>query len=128
MFDRYIVTEDSLRNVDDGTAGFAFGIRCGYYRRLRLSMIEDLQVVVDGEEMPREQIRFSLPGGDLRSICELKDLHDEAWEFGDVATITVQRPGGLPKGAHALTFSQRFRISYAPVPTVQTLAVVQVVE
>lgn len=128
MFDPYIIVENSLRNVRDGddVVGFAFEARCGYYRRLILSMVEDLAVTVDGVPQPREAVRLTVEG----RTYTLDDLRGEfvaAWEFGEPATVTVMAEGGLAPGAHELGLSERLRISYLPGPhtpsTVQTQAV-----
>ena len=59
MMDKLMIVEDSLQNVE---GGFAFLGRLPYYRGLGLSMIEDIQVTVDGETIARENIRFSVRG------------------------------------------------------------------
>ncbi|WP_243769877.1 C-glycoside deglycosidase beta subunit domain-containing protein [Amycolatopsis acidicola] len=129
MFDRYIVVPGSLRNEhEDGKAtGFSLGVRCGYYRRLRLSMIEDFRLTVDGVAYESDDVRFALPGQRPRTLADIAGAYDEAWEFGDVARVWAAKEGGLAPGAHAITFTEQFRISYAPAPTVLTLSCVHVI-
>ncbi|MFD1715445.1 DUF6379 domain-containing protein [Amnibacterium flavum] len=117
MFDRYIIVENSLRNVEDGAdiVGFAFEARCGYYRRLILSMVEELAVSVDGEAIPREDVALTVDGTSY-SLEDMRTEYTVAWEFGDPATITVRRPGGLTAGPHELGLAEQLRISYIPVP------------
>ncbi len=125
MFDRYIIVDNSLRNVSEGdtVTGFAIDVRCGYYRRLILSMVEDLVVTVDGVEQPREQLRLTVAGGTF-SLDEMRSEFVRAWEFGDIATLTVLREGGLTPGSHEIGLAESLRISYLPFPhtpaTVQT--------
>lgn len=125
MFDRYIIVENTLRNVRSGdeVVGFAFEARCGYYRRLILSMVEELAVTIDGEAVPREDVSLTV-NGVTYSMDELTTEYQAAWEFGDPATITVRKPGGLAAGPHELGLAERLRISYVPTPhtpaTVQT--------
>jgi hypothetical protein len=38
------------------------------------------------------------------------------WEFGDVATVTVLRPGGLSPGEHRIELIEDLRVSYMPFP------------
>ncbi len=128
MFDKYLIVDGSLRNVGPAEApsGFAFEAKLGYYRGLGLSMVEALDVTVDGEPIPREAIRFDEGNGPL-SLDEMETAFDRRWPFGASATITVERGGGLTPGEHQLEFSQRLRVSYMPFPSInsdaKTLAV-----
>jgi hypothetical protein len=114
MFDKYLIVEDSLRNT---ASGFAFDAMLGYYRGLGLSMIEALDVTVDGEIVPREAVRFD-EGKGPSSLAELEVAFDRRWPFGSKATISVERPGGLTPGGHQLTLKEVLRISYLPFPLV----------
>ena len=114
MFDKYLIVEDSLRSTQDG---FAFDARLGYYRGLGLSMIEALEVTIDGEAVPREAVRFDEGKGPL-SLAEMEQAFDRRWPFGAKATIIVQRPQGLSPGGHRLGLKEVLRISYLPFPLV----------
>ncbi|MFM6830047.1 MAG: DUF6379 domain-containing protein [Novosphingobium sp.] len=113
MYNKMIV-EGSLETVE---GGFSFLGRLPYYRGLGLSMIEDIQVSVDGELLPREAIRFSVRGKTY-TLDEMETVYDDRWNFGEKATI-IALNGGLPAGGtHAITFAVRMRVSYLPfVPT-----------
>ena len=125
MFDPYIIVPGSLRNTDhDGADAFAFDARCGYYRRLILSMVEDLRVSVDGEPQPRENIRLTVAGRTFTMDALAREFH-LAWEFGEPATVTVLGRRLLP-GTHELGLAETLRISYLPTPHVP--ATVQRVE
>jgi hypothetical protein len=113
MFDRYIIVENSLRKAGDH--GFAFEIRMPYYRGLGLSMVEDIGVTVDGHRYPREAIRFSVHGNTY-TLDQLETEYDDRWEFGELATVTVEAPGELAPGEHVVGNEQRLRISYLPWP------------
>lgn len=121
MFDKYLIVDGSLRNVGpaDVPSGFAFEAKLGYYRGLGLSMVEALDVTVDGEAMPREAIRFDEGNGPL-SLDEMETAFDRRWPFGASATITVERSGGLAPGEHKLEFLQRLRVSYMPFPSINS--------
>lgn len=54
-----MIIEDSLRRTGEG---FEFDVRIPYYRGVAVSMIEALEVRVDGREVPRDAIRFVLRG------------------------------------------------------------------
>lgn len=118
MFDKYIIDPATLRNTGpaDAPDGFAFETKLGYYRGLRLSMVEELNVGIDGEIFARDAIRFDEGGGPL-TLDEMETAYERRWAFGAPATIFVQRTGGFPKGNHSLTLQQKLRISYMPFPS-----------
>ena len=121
MFDKYLIVDGSLRNIGppDRPTGFAFDAKLGYYRGLGLSMVEALDVKVDGEPVDRQAIRFDEGKGPL-SLDEMETAYDRRWPFGASATITVTRSGGLHRGEHRLELLQRLRVSYMPFPSVNS--------
>ncbi|WP_225206079.1 C-glycoside deglycosidase beta subunit domain-containing protein [Novosphingobium huizhouense] len=118
MFDRYLIDSDSLHNTGPVQAptGFAFTARLGYYRGLGLSMVEELEVSIDGEPLPRSAVRFDEGKGAL-TLDEMETCYDRRWGFGAPATISVEHPGGFPAGEHKLSLRQRLRVSYMPFPS-----------
>jgi hypothetical protein len=121
MFDKYLINSASLRNTGpaDTPDGFAFEAKLGYYRGLGLSMIEELTVSIDGEPLPREQVRFDEGVGPL-TLDAMETAYDRRWPFGTEATILVAHAGGFPQGAHRLGFMQKLRVSYLPFPSINT--------
>jgi hypothetical protein len=117
MFDKYLIVEDSIKNTREGgrIIGFEFGARLPYYRGLVLSMIEDVAVGVDGQNLPRERIRVALRGRSY-SLAAMETEYEERWEMGEVATVLVERSGGLGPGHHRLELTERLRVSYLPFP------------
>ena len=101
MFDNKIIVPDSLEQLTtaDRTEGFALLARLPYYRGLGLSMVEDIGVTVDGEKVPRENIRFSVRGRSW-TLAEMETEYGDRWNFGEKARIVVNRPGGLKGGDH----------------------------
>lgn len=119
MMDNKMICPEGLENVAEGgqAIGFAFLGRLPYYRGLGLSMVEDIAVSVDGEQAPREAIRFSVRGRTW-TLDEMETEYGDRWNFGEKAKITVLEPGGLAAGNHKIEFAVRMRISYLPfVPT-----------
>lgn len=119
MMDNKMICTDLFENVvENGEAvGFAFLGRLPYYRGLGLSMIEDIQVNVDGEDIARENIRFSVRGKTY-TLDEMETVYDDRWNFGEKARIIALKPGGLQPGKHKIGFAVRMRVSYLPfVPT-----------
>lgn len=118
MFDKYIIDAASLANTGpaDAPTGFSFTTRLGYYRGLGLSMVEDLKVSIDGQELPRAAITFDEGPGPI-TLDAMETAFDRRWPFGAPDTIRVALPGGFPKGEHTLGLQQRLRISYMPFPS-----------
>ena len=117
MMDQHMLCDDGFENVVHGgqVTGFSLLARLPYYRGLGLSMVEDLKVSIDGQDLPREAISFDEGPGPL-TLDEMETAFDRRWPFGAPATITVTLPGGFPKGEHTLALQQRLRISYLPFP------------
>jgi hypothetical protein len=119
MFDKHMICTEGFRNVvqDGKTVGFTLLARLPYYRGLGLSMVEDIAISVDGEKAARSDIRFSVRGRTW-TLDEMETVYDDRWNFGEKATITVLKAGGLKPGRHRVELAERLRISYLPfVPT-----------
>lgn len=117
MFDKYIIVEDTLQNIlkGDDVTGFQLGVRLPYYRGLGLSMVEDVEVTVNGETAPAESVSLTVHGNTYR-LSQLPGIFDDRWEMGEVATVSVEKAGGLAPGQHTVAVRERLRISYMPVP------------
>ena len=88
-------------------------MRLPYYRGQPLSVVEDIAVKVDGEAVPREQVRFSVRGKTW-TLDQLEENTQERWEFGEVAEVSVLQPQGLASGQHEVAVGVQLRISYLP--------------
>ncbi len=115
MFDQYMICEQDFRNVvEDGRiTGFQFQARLPYYRGLGVSMVEDLAVTVDGQRYPRQALQVLLHGNRY-TLDEMEHEYEDRWEFGEPASILVQKPGGLSHGLHKIEMQDTLRISYLP--------------
>ncbi|WP_298170568.1 DUF6379 domain-containing protein [Novosphingobium sp.] len=114
MMDNKMIVEGSLETSDKG---FAFYGRLPYYRGLGLSMIEDIQITVDGDLIPRADVRFHVRGKTY-TLDQMETVYDDRWNFGEKAKIIAMKAGGLPEGDHKIEFAVRMRVSYLPfVPT-----------
>lgn len=117
---RQIFNPEGFRNVeiDGAVIGYQFQFKAQYYRGFCLSILRDIQVAVDGEEAGREDIRFTV-SDETFTLDEMKTVIDPEyrWEFGDYATVTVLKEGGLAPGAHHIWAKQIIAPSYMPFPT-----------
>ncbi len=119
MFDGYIFTPESLRPVaEDGQViGFELDTRIPYYRSIPLSMVDDVRVSVDGQDVARQDIRFSADGGaHWFTLDEMTTVDTYRWEYADEATVRVLRPGGLEPGEHEVCVGINVRVAYIPAP------------
>jgi len=117
MFDKYIIGEGTVRNVEtDGEViGFAFDARITYYRGLGVSMVEPFEVILDGKAIAAADLRFTL-NAKTWTFAELAGDFDARWELTDTAVVTVLLPGGLTPGKHDLQVTEVLRVSYLPFP------------
>ena len=82
-----MLDDDALRAVDDG---FELDVHLNWYRSLPLSSVETVELTVNGEVVPRDEIRFAVNGNEY-SLDELSERWDEIWFVLDPATLIVRR-------------------------------------
>ncbi|MDT8860209.1 DUF6379 domain-containing protein [Alkalihalobacillus sp. MEB130] len=115
-YDTYMICEDGFSNViENGVViGFQLKIRIANYRGYILSQIEDIKIKVDGDEIPRKDIRFFLDDRTY-TLDEMENVYDDRWEIKQIATIICLKQGGLSEGQHEITAEQHIRASYIPM-------------
>lgn len=117
MAGRQIYNPDGFKNIEkDGTiTGYQFEFKAQYYRGITLSIVRDIKVKVDGEDAAREDVRFTV-NGEIFTLEEMRTVIDSdyRWEFGDYATVSVLKDGGLTKGTHHIKAVQVIDPSYMP--------------
>ena len=115
MLDRDIIQGRGFRNVvEDGrVTGFQFQLRNPNYRGGPASMLDGIEVVVDGERIPDSVPLWTLQGRTL-ALDELRASTDVRWQLDGPVTITVPKPGGLSVGVHRLEVVVHLRRSYFP--------------
>lgn len=112
----YMISDEGFRNVEENgkRIGFQLHMRLANYRGYILSQIEDIRISVDGEAIPRKDIRFSL-GGKTYTLDEMENTVDDRWELLQTATVTCLKPGGLTPGPHTISAEEHIRASYIPM-------------
>ena len=118
----YMICDDGFRNVEENgrQIGFQLQMRLANYRGYLLSQIEDIRISVDGEAIPRKDIRFAI-GGKTYTLDEMEEVVDNRWELRQVATVTCLKPGGLKAGEHEISAEEHIRASYIPMLAVARL-------
>ena len=116
MLEPNAIQMKGFKNVtrDGQITGFQLRVHCPYYRGIWASLIEQVEVTVDGERFPPERIRLGL-GGTTFSPAELAGASDTRWPYEEPAILTVEKPGGLAPGLHDVQVSVTWRWSYIPV-------------
>ena len=120
MFEKYMIVENDAANiVENGkVTGFQFGARLPYYRGIALSLVEDIMVKLDGEEVPKDSIKFSAHNNTY-TLGQMETAVDDRWNMGEVAHIIVEKSGGLSKGEHKIYLLLNMRIAYLPFPSIR---------
>ena len=97
MFEKFLVREDSLRNVQagDDVVGFCLAVRNANYRGVYLSLHNGYYLEVDGIEYPTAVQTFEINGQPPRSFDEIKTAVWEHWDYDDEGILHVAAPGGL---------------------------------
>lgn len=108
-----VVCDDSLKHlyVNGKKAGWQFDVRLSYYRGHFLSVIDRLEVEIDGEKISQEAISFCLRDEEY-GIAQLHDLVSVFWPIAEPATIKVLKKGGFTAGEHDINFILYFRSPY----------------
>ncbi|MDS2173432.1 DUF6379 domain-containing protein [Nesterenkonia sp. CL21] len=86
-----MATHDSLFSAEDVRRtedGLAVSVQLPWYRSLWLSAVDDVEVRVDGFEVPRDRVRFLLQGRSYR-IEELPEQWDTLWFVADRPDVVI---------------------------------------
>jgi len=113
MFDRFIIHDKGFRNFYEKgkPMGFRINARINYYRGIPLSMVDDVQVTVDGEKFTTDDMTFIING--IRySFSEMNEISNINWFFGDDMTIEIHKEGGLRPGKKTVEMCLTPRNSY----------------
>jgi len=115
MFAKHMYNPEGFKNteVNNEVVGFQFDMKIQYYRGITLSIIRDIEVFVDDEKYSREDIRFTV-NGETFTLEEMRTVIDNRWLFGQYATVTVMKKGGLKSGTHHIKCIQTIAPSYMP--------------
>jgi hypothetical protein len=108
MLTEQVISDGSLQSDGDG---FSFGLRMPWYRALPLSSLEGLEVRIDGDAVPSDELRLSLDGTTY-ALADLAPLYDDWWYVADAAEVRAPLPGGLSDGEHELDVTIALRIPY----------------
>lgn len=116
MLERQLVQSVGFRNTGPQAArtGFEFRLRLPSYRGLRASLIDGVDVTVDGESFDHTR-NLLVIGDTVLDLAALREATELRWPLDQAATVRVARPGGLTPGVHDITVGVRVRQSYIPI-------------
>jgi len=115
MLERSHIQSTGFRNTgpDSARTGFEFRIRQANYRSSRLSLIEGVDITVDGILYPAEHNLFRLRDKTY-SQADMAAATDARLYVGEYFTVVVPRSGGLEPGVHLVASAIRYRHPYFP--------------
>ena len=115
MLERNVIQQRGFRNVTEvgKVIGFQLRLRNPNYRGAAGSLLDGVEIVVDGEKWDAEIPRWTLQGRTF-TIDELRSSTDVRWQLDELATITVPKPGGLAAGVHHVEIAVFLRRPYFP--------------
>ncbi|KHS41623.1 MULTISPECIES: DUF6379 domain-containing protein [Novosphingobium] len=115
MLERSHIQSTGFRNVgpEGARTGFEVRIRQANYRSSRLSLIEGVDITVDGVVYPAEGNLFRL-GDKEYTRDELNEATQTRLYVGDYFTVVVPKEGGLTRGVHLVGSAIRYRHPYFP--------------
>ncbi len=118
MYDKQMICEDGFKNVYDNKGkaiGFQLQVRICYYRGISITMVDRFDVSVDNVLFNKEDIRFGIDDKYF-TFDELDNIEYNSvrWEFGEKATLFVNKHGGLAPGSHEVHVKQLIMVHYFP--------------
>lgn len=115
MLERDIIQGQGFRNaVENGqVTGFEFQLRNPNYRGTSASLLDGVEVTVDGESFPHDLPLWTVQQQRL-TLDELRRSEDLRWNLDETVTITVPKPGGLTPGVHDVRVTVYLRRPYFP--------------
>ncbi|WP_028659843.1 C-glycoside deglycosidase beta subunit domain-containing protein [Nocardioides insulae] len=114
MLERNVIQGRGFSNVVEGgqVTGFQFDLRNPNYRGGWASLVDGVEVIVDGEKIESHVPLWTLQGRTF-TRDELR-ASDVRWSLDELARITVPKPGGLSTGVHRIEVTVFIRRSYFP--------------
>ena len=113
--EKQVIQSVGFRNIVSAgkVTGFQLKIRLPYYRGVYLSQVKVGSLVVDGEEITRDNILWRLGNTDYtwQEMSVSRNVH---WSPLQLVTLVVNKPGGLKQGYHDLKYSYACTHSYMP--------------
>lgn len=123
MYEYPLIQATGFRNYGpvDARDGVEVRLRLPNYRGMRLSLLDGVDVTIDGEFFSYEINKLRLHG-EVYDLEGMRDATTVRWAMGDFGTVLVPKVGGLTPGIHHVKVAARTRAPYFP-PHLQPLQV-----
>lgn len=112
MFPERLIEADTLRETDEG---FTTNVRLPWYRALPLSCVERMDVSVDGQPVPVDDVTLTFGDVGPLKLRELAALTDTYWYVLDSAKLSVKSDSARRPGSHEINLAFGLYIPYLPV-------------
>lgn len=111
-FTERVIQEEGFYNVllNGEKVGVNIDLCINYYRGLPVSCIQELQVKIDGEEIPQYLMLFSLNEKKFPAD-RLPQLFEEYWGIKEIAHLLIFN-SGIEDGEHEVEVTLHFRNPY----------------
>lgn len=118
MYNKQILSENNARSVwaHGKKYGYQFQVTINYYRGLPLCCVDQITMVIDGEQVPYDEMYIQHRGREYHYPDILKDDFptDFYWLFGEPLTVVVKNGKGIEQGIHHCKLTLGTRRSYTP--------------
>jgi len=115
MYEKYMIVPEKAKKSGKG---FEIGARLPYYRGVSLSMVEEIEVSLDGETLPQNAVNITV-NDKTYNLEQRENETNDRWEMGDIATLSIETPDDLPEGEHTIGLKINLRIGYMPFPSIR---------
>lgn len=110
-----MIVPEKAKRIENG---FEIGARLPYYRGVSLSMVEEIELTLNGEILPQEDVSIMVHGNHYNLDQRENEMIDR-WEMGEVAILSITKKGGLSAGEHTIGLKINLRIGYMPFPSIR---------
>ncbi|MDR1905161.1 MAG: sugar phosphate isomerase/epimerase [Treponema sp.] len=102
------------KNKQGEITGVELYARSSYYRGIPLCLVENVDIKIDGVSYGTDKISFEIDG-EVFTFAQMATVTAFYWNYGHLATIIVDLPGGLDEGKkHEVFFKYALRTYYLP--------------
>ena len=107
-----LITDDSLRVHPEGAA---LSLTIPWYRSLWLSSVSRIEVTIDGEPVPADDVRFELHGRSYR-VDELAEQSETLWYLQEHPLLVIRRDAPIALGeSHEIGVVGELRLPYMQI-------------
>lgn len=112
MFDQYMLVENTLTNrFENGKSFIQVGIRFPHHCGIWVSIIEKIELSIDGRNMPEDDMYLILHDNEYK-VTELEAEYEDRWNFSEIALLRIMNQTLSGEGFHDLELMIGLRVSF----------------